>query len=187
MDSTSEFVAFALVFVAIGAAIWSLMFAANWWLAPRRAGQADRLRATEGILNAVAPRHVEFAGKAAAASHWTVDARYDYGVEATRYAGDRFALEFNSWYPDETSAVAAASRFRPGDTVTVWYDPDLPATAVLDKTPPSRRTYYRNFALAAFGIAVVAAVATVVVIAGHAAEHRDQRRAIRLAGRSSLG
>ena len=141
MDNASEFVAFALIFVAIGAAIWSLMFAVNWWLATRRAGQADRLHAAEGVLHAIGPRQVEFAGKAAAASYWTVDARYDYSVEGKPYSGDRFALEFNSWYPDETSAVSAARRFRPGDTVTVWYDPDVPATAALDKTPPLRRAY----------------------------------------------
>jgi len=91
--------------------------------------------------------------------------RYDYAVEGQSYSGDRFALEFNSWYPDEASAVAAAARFRPGQPVAVWYDADSPVTAVLDRTPPSRRIYYRNFALVAAGVAVVAAVAAVVVIA----------------------
>lgn len=167
MDNTSEFVAFALVFVAIGAAIWSMMFPVNWWLATRRAGQAGRLRAAEGVLHEIGPRRAAFAGKTAAASHWTVDARFDYAVAGKSYSGDRFALEFNSWYPDEASAFAAAAPFPPGQPVRVWYDPHSPGTAVLDKTPPSRQTYYlRRFALVAGAVAAVATVAAVMVIAG---------------------
>jgi hypothetical protein len=161
---TSEYAAFTLVFIAAAAVIWSVMFAVNWWFAVRKTRQADRMRAVDGILNSVGARYVHLTGKASAGSHWTVDARYDYTVAGQPYAGEHFALEFNSWYPDERAALSVASRFRPGERVTVWYDPDSPATAVLDKTPPSRRIYYRNFALVAAGVATVATVAAAVVI-----------------------
>lgn len=130
LNSTSGFVAFALAFVAIGAVIWSLMFAVNWWLATRRAGQADR-----------------FSGG------------------RRRSPRGRFAAEFNSWWPDEPSAAAAADRFRPGEPVTVWYEPDSPATVVLNKTPPTQRTRYRRFTLVAGLVAVVAALSAITVIA----------------------
>ena len=133
MASTSEYAAFTLVFIAAAAAMWSIMFTVNWWFAVRKTRQADRMRAVDGILNSVGPRYDHLTGKASAGSHWTVGARYDYTVASQRFAGERFALEFNSCYPDERAAFSVASRFRPGERVTVWYDPDSPATAVLDK------------------------------------------------------
>jgi hypothetical protein len=54
---------------------------------------------------------------------------------------------------------------RPGDAVTVWYDSASPAVAVLDKSPPARRTYYRNFAIIAGAVAIAAAVAAAIFIA----------------------
>ena len=67
--------------------------------------------------------------------------------------------------PGRNECGLGCSRFRPGDTVIVWYDPDLPATAVLNRAATSRRTYYRNLALLVAGIAVVAASTATAVIA----------------------
>jgi hypothetical protein len=68
MDTTSEVVAFILVIVAVGGAIWSLMFAINGWLAGRRAAQADRLVAADGVLREIGARHVTMAKPAQSAS-----------------------------------------------------------------------------------------------------------------------
>ena len=139
MASPSEYAAFTLVFIAAAAAIWSIMFTVNWWFAVRKTRQVDRMLEVDGIRNSVGARYVHLTGKASAGSHWTVGARYDYTVASQRFAGERFALEFNSWYPDERAPFSVASRFRPGERVTVWYSP-IHLQPQSSTTPPSRQS-----------------------------------------------
>ena len=79
------------------------MFLIILWFARRRTRQAARLRPTTGMLHAIAPKFVRLSGRAASASYWTLAVRYDYAVDGTPCRGDRFALEFHSWFPDEAA------------------------------------------------------------------------------------
>ena len=158
--STNEYIVVGIAVLACGAVLWTGIFLVILWFARRRTRQAARLRTAPGVLHAIAPKFVQLSGRAASASYWTLAVRYDYVVDGVPHRGDRFALEFHSWFRDEAAASAAAARFRVGDEVTVWYDPLDPGTAVLDPTPPAGQTYYRNFAIgSAVGAVVLAGLA----------------------------
>ncbi len=63
---------------------------------------------------------------------YQIDLRYAYRVNARDYVGTSANFGWTAIYGLREQAETAASRYRPGDNVTVYYDPDYPATAVLE-------------------------------------------------------
>jgi hypothetical protein len=61
-----------------------------------------------------------------------VDLRYDYRVNARDYVGTTVNFGWAAVYGLREQAETAASRYRPDEPVTVYYDPDHPGTAVLE-------------------------------------------------------
>jgi len=63
---------------------------------------------------------------------YQVDLRYAYRVDQRDHVGISVGLGWTPVYGLREQAETAASRYRPGDNVPVYYDPDHPATAVLE-------------------------------------------------------
>ncbi len=61
-----------------------------------------------------------------------VDLRYDYRVNGRDYVGTSVNFGWAAVYGLREQAETAASRYRPGEPVTVYYDPDHPGTAILE-------------------------------------------------------
>ena len=138
----------------------AVMFAVIWWLSARRAALAARLVATEGILHAF---DVERKKGAKGSSYWVINCRYDYTVGGKPYTGKRAALEFNN-YSSEDRARAQLHGRKPGDTVTVWYDPAAPETAVLEKSAPRGLALYKWLTAAFAAAAVIGGIAALLTM-----------------------
>jgi uncharacterized protein DUF3592 len=63
---------------------------------------------------------------------YQVDLRYAYRVNARDYVGTSAGFGWTAIYGAREQAETAASRYRPGDNVPVFYDPEHPTTAVLE-------------------------------------------------------
>ena len=61
--------------------------------------------------------------------YWPV-ITYEYEVGGVKYQGDRYGATARR-YGNREAAVRILESYRPGNSVTVWYDPDSPAFAVL--------------------------------------------------------
>jgi Protein of unknown function (DUF3592) len=61
-----------------------------------------------------------------------LDLRYAYRVNARDYIGTSAGFGWTAVYGARDQAEEAASRYRLGEPVTVYYDPDQPGTAVLE-------------------------------------------------------
>ena len=61
-----------------------------------------------------------------------LDLRYSYRINARDYVGTSVGFGWTAIYGARDQAETAASRYRPGEPVTVYYDPDQPGTAVLE-------------------------------------------------------
>jgi hypothetical protein len=60
------------------------------------------------------------------------DLRYAYRVNARDYVGTSAGFGWTAVYGARDQAETAASHHKPGEPVTVYYDPDQPGTAVLE-------------------------------------------------------
>jgi Protein of unknown function (DUF3592) len=63
---------------------------------------------------------------------YQIDLRYAYRVNARDYVGTSAGFGWTAIYGEREGAETAAGRYAPGDNVPVYYDPDHPATAVLE-------------------------------------------------------
>ena len=63
---------------------------------------------------------------------YQLDLRYAYWVNARDYVGTSAGFGWTAIYGTREQAETAANRYAPGDNVPVYYDPDHPATAVLE-------------------------------------------------------
>lgn len=63
---------------------------------------------------------------------YQVDLRYAYRVNARDYVGTSAGFGWTAIYGTREQAETAGGRYTPGDSVPVYYDPDHPATAVLE-------------------------------------------------------
>src|SRR6185437_6603244 len=61
-----------------------------------------------------------------------LDLRYAYRVNTRDYVGTSVGFGWTAVYGARDQAETAASRYRLGEPVTVYYDPDQPGTAVLE-------------------------------------------------------
>ncbi|HZP20209.1 MAG TPA: DUF3592 domain-containing protein [Bauldia sp.] len=158
MDSTDIF-AIAVV-LTIGGTMLAIILGILWWLGARRIALAERLVATTGTLHEIA---LEERQGNRGSRYWVIRSRYDYQAGGATLQGTRPALEFNS-FTNQNKALQVIGDLRPGQRVTVWYDPQKPKTAVLNKTPPANMRLYRVLAI----IGIAAAIAGVAGIASYA-------------------
>lgn len=63
---------------------------------------------------------------------YQIDLRYAYRVNARDYFGTSAGFGWTAIYGEREQAETAAGRYTPGNSVPVYYDPDHPATAVLE-------------------------------------------------------
>jgi len=84
--------------------------------------------------------------------------RYEYKVAGRSYRGWQLSLQRNT--AGEAAARAALAARQPGDTITVYYDRDHPARAVVSNETPAAPLWVR-IGLAAGILALVAGVALV--------------------------
>ena len=145
-----------LVFGAILAAIFALM----WWLSLRRVALSGRLIETTGTLHEI---KTEKRNGPRGATYWVVRGRYDYRIGDKTLKGTRVGLEFNS-FATEAQALAVIGERRAGQAVTVWYDPQSPRTAVLNRAPPAKIRLYRTLCLVSLAFVVAGGVATLLTI-----------------------
>ena len=61
----------------------------------------------------------------------SVAIRYDYAVDGKTYSGSR--VRFFDTYRNKAATNEVTERYRPGVSVTVYYDPANPQQAVLDR------------------------------------------------------
>jgi len=66
---------------------------------------------------------------------------YEYSVNGVGYSGSRIQFGSQTSYLRKGRAEAAVSRYPVNSHVTVYYDPENPAEAVLDRTSPSGLEY----------------------------------------------
>lgn len=62
-------------------------------------------------------------------------AKYSYTVAGQNYTGERIAFAWREVF-DRQAAEAVVERYPPGQTVTVFYDPQQPHEATLDRNFP---------------------------------------------------
>ena len=68
-------------------------------------------------------------GKSNRASFYTFDAHYQYGVDGAQYTSDR--VSFMSNYISKKIKSEIQNKYKEGNKVDVFYNPDAPAEAVL--------------------------------------------------------
>jgi hypothetical protein len=67
------------------------------------------------------------------ARSYYAEVTYQYGVRGATYTSSRYALgETSEKYKERSDAEAVAAGFRKGQPIPVYYDPDDPASAVLE-------------------------------------------------------
>jgi hypothetical protein len=93
---------------------------------------------------------------------YQVDLRYAYQVDKRDFVGTEANWGMTAIYGRRDVAEKAAGRYRPGQTVTVYYDPERPRTAVLE--PDSRAGSSAPLILAAI-CAVVGGILSAFFIA----------------------
>ncbi len=158
MDSTDIF-AIAVVLTITGTLL-AVILGILWWLGARRTALGERLIATNGTLHEIA---LEERQGNRGSRYWTIRTKYDYQAGGALLQGTRAALEFNS-FTNQNKALQVIGDRRPGQKVTVWYDPQKPKVAVLNKTPPANIRLYRTLAL----IGILVTILGVVGIATYA-------------------
>jgi hypothetical protein len=136
----------------------SVVFAAMWWLSARRAKLSGRLIQTSGTLEQIGFQRRK-GGKGSPS--YAITCRYDYLVGSEHRTGTRAALEFNN-YPSEAAALKKIGTRKPGEAVTVWYDPADPKTAVLDNAPPAGTAIYKWLTILLWVVAAVGGVAAAI-------------------------
>lgn len=65
--------------------------------------------------------------------HYTPKVKYTYQAIGQEYEGDKLGFGFQQSYNSQTKAQAALERFPVGGQVTVFYSPNNPAEAVLER------------------------------------------------------
>jgi len=100
--------------------------------------QRMRLRfvATEGTVLSSSVGDTEIGRRASevhASTQWTAAVTYTYKVDGAVHTGDRIRLTYRR-STNREAMEELAGRYRPGERVTVYYDPERPGLAVLDTT-----------------------------------------------------
>ena len=86
---------------------------------------------------------------------------YEYTVNGARYSSSRVQFGGSTTYVRKSSAEAAIGHYPANSHVTVSYDPENPAEAVLDRTSPSGLEYIIS------GIVILVMMALVIMYPAH--------------------
>ncbi len=70
------------------------------------------------------------------AIHYFPVVNYSYRVRGTMYQNDKISFSLKGEYRSSKKAEKITQKYAQGRAVTVYYDPDDPATAVLDRSVP---------------------------------------------------
>ena len=135
----SQVVGAGIIVFLSGAAIGAL-FLVMWRRKEAEAGFGSRLKSTEGTLQEIEIverfRPIGLLPKAGSVTAYDIRCRYDFTVDGQSFTGT--GLDLNSGgYMDKRNAKGAIYGLRPGEKVTVWYDPASPGLSVLRHDPPA--------------------------------------------------
>ncbi|MBI1354041.1 MAG: DUF3592 domain-containing protein [Acidobacteria bacterium] len=119
------FSSFGLLLVLFGIYFARLAGASSSW--PKTEGKVERV----GVRTYVSVNHQH---TARGVRTYFPEVQYSYSVDGRPYASKRFSLgEDAQDYQERDDAVKAASAYRAGDAIDVYYDPSDPSSAVLQK------------------------------------------------------
>ncbi|MFI4853747.1 MAG: DUF3592 domain-containing protein [Phycisphaerales bacterium JB065] len=65
--------------------------------------------------------------------NYEVDVLYTFRADHMDWVGDEIALS-SEWYDSQDEAKKASLVYRPGETITVYYNPDDPRESVIDRS-----------------------------------------------------
>ena len=120
---------FVLVFAGIGAFLI--------YQSVRNRQKADASQswpATSGqITEAHVSHHTSTDSDGDSSDHYTPNVKYTYQAIGQEYEGTKFGFGFQQSYGSSGKAQAALARFPVGAQVTVYYNPNNPAEAVLER------------------------------------------------------
>jgi hypothetical protein len=86
---------------------------------------------------------------------------YEYTVNGVGYSSGRIQFGSQTTYIRKSSAEAAISHYPAGSHLTVYYDPENPAEAVLERTSPGGLEYIIS------GIIILILMALIILYPGH--------------------
>lgn len=101
---------------------------------------------------------------------WRVEVTYTYIVDGQAYHSNRKGIVQEGFGPDPGPAHEIAARYRPGEAVTLYYNPRQPEMAVLERGYPASGMFW----LAAW----LLAGATGMLVMGRAAWRKWQARPV---------
>ena len=90
---------------------------------------------------------------------WRVDVTYTYTVDGREYYSNRQGIVQAGYGPESTRAHEIAARYRPGEGVTVYYNPRRAEQAVLERR-------YPLFSASLLAAWLLAGVAGLFILAG---------------------
>ena len=95
-------------------------------------------RATTGVIESSAVEQGEAIDpQLGPQPSWGVEVTYTYKVDGQEYHSNRKGIVRGGYGPEPTRAHEIAARYRPGEGVTVYYDPRRPEQAVLERGYPA--------------------------------------------------
>jgi hypothetical protein len=106
-------------------------------------------------------------------NYYRPEVTFEYTVAERQYESSRIGFGSDSSYDTTDSAWEVANRYPTGETVPVYYDPDEPATAVLE--PGATAGSYTLIGVGAVFVLVAVVVGGIIALAT-LASNRLQRR-----------
>ncbi len=127
------FGSFVLIFGAVAA--WLLF---TYFQQRRKAGESAGWPATQGkivlsTVKASTTRHSTDSGMWVERTSYFPKVQYEYSVMGKTYTGGRIAFGASKGFSSRAGAEKVLERYPVGATVTVYYNPDNPADAVLER------------------------------------------------------
>lgn len=124
------FVVIAIVFVVIALRSRRKVSAAQDW--PSTSGKVT--------YATVETRHSHRSGGGSSTSHYA-KVVYEYSANGQRYQSDRITFGSDVGYGNYNRVLQKVASYPVNSTVQVYYNPDNPAEAVLEKTAPSSKIF----------------------------------------------
>jgi len=120
---------FVLVFVGAGGLLIYQSIRSR-----KKAESSQSWPATTGhITDAHVSHHTSTDSDGDTSDHYSPKVRYTYPVAGTTYEGDKIGFGFQQSFGNASKAQAALTRYPVGGQISVFYDPNNPADAVLER------------------------------------------------------